>query len=324
MPRKDPSQAALDELRAMEQDEPSETGIARLRKLLGHRSNHVVGRAARLAREWQAEGLIPELLAAFERFLQDPVKKDPGCAAKQPIIEALDTLEHSNPEVYLTGIRHVQHEPSWGPPEDTAAGVRGASGHALLNCGYPDAYLEMASLLRDPEARTRRMAMESLGGTGAYQAELLLRVAVLAGDDEPDIVALGLQGLMRIDGARSLPFVRRFLTDDDPLVTEGAALAIGEARLPESFSVLRAAWNASGLRGTQSALLLPMALTRDEEAFAFLLEMVRDERERLAAAAVKALSIYTGQPDRVSAIQAAVDGRGSRDLAQVFRDVFEA
>ena len=323
MPKKDPSQQALDELRALEQDEPSDAGIARLRKLLAHRSNHVAGRAARLAGEWKAEGLIPELLSAFERFLQDPVKKDPGCAAKQPIIEALDTLEHSNPDVYLTGVRHFQPEPSWGPPEDTAAGVRGASGHALLNCGYPDAYLEMASLVRDPQARTRRMAMESLGGTGAYQAELLLRVAVLAGDDEPDIISLGLQGLMRIAPERSLPFVRGFVADSDPLVAEGAALAIGEARLPESFPTLRAAWESRGWYGRQSALLLPLALTRDDGAFAFLLGVVREEREGLAAAAVKALAIYEGQAERVAAIQAAVDSRGSRDLAQVFGRVFE-
>jgi len=323
MPKKDPSQAALAELRSMELEAPSEAGIARLRKLLAHRSNHVVGRAAKLAGEWRAESLVPALLAAFERFLEDPVKKDPGCAAKQPIIEALDALEHSDPEVYLLGVRHFQPEPSWGPPEDTAAGVRGASGHALLNCGYPDAYLEMASLIRDPEPRTRRMAMESLGGTGAYQAELLIRVAVLAGDSEPDIVSLGLQGLMQIAPERSLDFVRGFLRHSDPLLAEGAALAIGEARLPESFNILKAAWDAQGWRGPDSALLLPMALTRDDGALAFLLEIIRDERERVAAAAVKALSIYAGQSDRVADIRAAVDDRGSRELALVFNQVFE-
>jgi hypothetical protein len=49
MPKKDPSQDALRELRAMEADEPSPDGIARLKKFIAHRSNHVVGRAAKLA-----------------------------------------------------------------------------------------------------------------------------------------------------------------------------------------------------------------------------------------------------------------------------------
>lgn len=323
MPRKDPGKQALDELRALERESPSEAGIARLRKLLDHRSNHVVGRAARLARDWDAEALIPELLAAFERFMEAPEKSDPGCAAKQPLIEALDTLGHSNPDVYLAGIRHFQHEPVYGGSEDTAAGVRGANGHALLNCGYADGFLEMAALVRDPEARTRRMAMESLGGSGAYQAEIILRVAVLAGDPEPDITSLGLQGLMRIAPERELPFVRGFLADRDPLVAEGAALAIGEARLPESFRILRDAWDAAGWRGPMPGLLLPMALTRDEAAFGFILQVIRNERERVANEAVKALSIFAGQEDRVAAIEAVLDERGSPELLQAFRRIFE-
>ena len=54
MPKKDPSQDALRELRAMETDEPSPEGIARLKKFIDHRSNHVVGRAAKLAMLWNA------------------------------------------------------------------------------------------------------------------------------------------------------------------------------------------------------------------------------------------------------------------------------
>lgn len=307
----------------MERDEPSPEGIARLRKLLGHRSNHVVGRAARLAGAWGAAEAIPELVGAFDRFLQLPVKTDPGCEAKQPVIEALFALGHSDPEIYLSGVRYRQPEPSFGPPIDTAAGVRGASGHALLYTGYPDAWFALVALLNDPEPRTRRMAMESLGGSGSYHAELLLRMAVLAGDAEPDITALGLQALMLVEPERSLAFVRRYLDDRDPVVAEGAALAIGEARLPESFPVLRKAWNSQRWSADRAALALPIALTREDEACAFLMDVIRDERERLANAALKALSIYASQPDRVAEIRAAVDARGSRELAQTFNQVFE-
>ncbi len=240
-------------------------------------------------------------------------------------------------------MRYIQREPvygggvayfgprsgDWREPEprgsqDTAAGVRGASGHALLNMGYPDAYLEMASLVRDRDPRTRRMVMESLGATGSYQAELLLRVAVLASDDEPDVVALALQALMKLAPERSLPFVRSCLHTYNEVIAEGAALAIGEAHLPESFPTLRTAFASPMLQSPKSTLLLPMALTRDEAALAFLLGIVRNDRAPLARAALKALSIYRSQPERVTAVRDAVDGRGEREMALLFNDLFES
>lgn len=323
MPKKDPSQEALRELRAMEGDDPSPEGIAHLRKLLSHRSNHVVGRAAKLAAAWNATELTGELAAAFFRFLESPVKTDPGCAAKQPIVEALDALESLDPGVYLAGIRHFQPEPSFGPPIDTAAGVRGACGHALLNMHHPDAWLEMAALLNDRESRTRRMAMESLGCSEAGEAELLLRMAVLSGDEEPDITALGLQSLMRVDAQRSLPFVKRFMSFMEPTVAEGAALAIGEARLPESFSVLQDAYAHPARMLSQNALLLPMALTREDGAFDFLIQVVRTERRPLALSALNALTVFMVDPFRVKAIEAAVKERGEPETRTRLEQLLE-
>jgi hypothetical protein len=307
----------------MEADDPSPEGIARLRKLIGQRSNHVVGRAARLAAGWNAVELTEELFTAFQRFLVAPVKSDPGCAAKQPIVEALDTLECTDPAIYLAGVRHFQPEPSFGPPIDTAAGLRGACGHALLNMHHPDAWFEMTALLNDPEARTRRMAMESLGCSEAGQAELLLRMAVLSGDDEPDVTALGLQSLMRVDARRSLPFVQGFMASGEPSVAEGAALAIGEARLPESFSVLQRAYDHPARMLPQNALLLPMALTREEQAFDFLLQVVRAERRPLALSALNALTVFMVDPLRVEAIEAAVKERGEPETRARLEQLLE-
>jgi hypothetical protein len=346
MPKKDPSQEALDEVRAMEHGESSDASIARLRKLLGHRSNHVVGRAAQLAGKWKAEDAIPELLAAFERFVASPVKLDPGCIAKQPIIEALCALNHNDPEIFLLAARHVQREPGftdgdpdqWKPPiarrqwkepealkskeDDTAATLRGTAGDGLLGCGYTDTHFVLASLLFDAESRTRRIAMESLVGAAAYSSELLIRAALLAGEPEGDIFSMGIQGLMAINAERSLPFVREFLSNPDVSVAEEAALAIGEARLPESFPTLRAAWDLPTWSESRTLLLLPMALTRDDAALDFLMELIQEGQKYLAESAITVLGIYNGQPERVTVIQAAVDSRRSRELAQVFERVF--
>ena len=226
MPKKDPSREALDTLRAMEQEEPGAVGVEQLRALLAHRSNHVVGRAARLAGEWKAKGLVPDLTVAFEYFMKDPVKRDPGCAAKRSIIEVLVALEHREPEVYLRGIAYVQPEPVYGGSEDTAAVLRGVCGEGLLECRYTDKYLVAASLVMDRDPRTRRVAVESLGRTETPEAELLLRMVVLADrlgegggpgrllrpdEEDADIIASALQGLMAIAPERSLDFVAGFL-----------------------------------------------------------------------------------------------------------------
>lgn len=337
MSRKDPSQEALETLRAMEQDEPNAAGVDQLRALLEHRSNHVVGRAARLGGEWKAEALIPALTVAFDFFMKDPVKRDPGCAAKRAIVEALVALEHREPEVFLRGIAYVQPEPVYGGSEDTAAVLRGVCGEGLLECRYTDKYLTVASLVMDRDPRTRRVAVESLGRTETPEAELLLRLVVLADrqgegaglgrllrpdEEDADIIAVALQGLMAIAPDRSLEFVAGFLRSEKATVAEGAALAIGEARLPDSFSILRRAYASPG--GPDLLMfLLPMALTRDEAAIEFLLGVVEEEATPYAAAAVEALAIYRGDPSWRTRIAEVVARRDGRQVTQAFRTAFE-
>src|ERR1700679_2352226 len=96
-----------------------------LRKALRDRNNVVCSRAAAVAGDLLLRDLIPDLLAAFERFLKEPVKTDPKCWAKTAIVKALKDLAHEDPEIYLRGMAHVQKEPVWGGQEDSAAVLRG-------------------------------------------------------------------------------------------------------------------------------------------------------------------------------------------------------
>ncbi len=73
--------AALDSLRQQDR----EACIEPLRKALEHRNNFVVAKAGDLARDFQLQQLLPELLAAFERFFDNPVKTDPQCWAKNSL-----------------------------------------------------------------------------------------------------------------------------------------------------------------------------------------------------------------------------------------------
>src|SRR6202011_1733004 len=66
----------------------------KLRKALRDRSNYVVSKAAAVISDLSLVDLVPDLLAAFERFLIDPVKSDPQCWAKIAIAKALKDLGH--------------------------------------------------------------------------------------------------------------------------------------------------------------------------------------------------------------------------------------
>src|SRR5258708_33043006 len=61
--------AAIDELR----QQPPKSALEPLRKALGHKNNYVVAKAADLARDFELNELLPELLAAFDRFFDDAI-----------------------------------------------------------------------------------------------------------------------------------------------------------------------------------------------------------------------------------------------------------
>jgi hypothetical protein len=52
---------------------PEEAAIAQLRRALKDRSNYLVAKAAAVATVRQFQALVPDLLAAFDRFMEDPV-----------------------------------------------------------------------------------------------------------------------------------------------------------------------------------------------------------------------------------------------------------
>ena len=137
-------------------------------------------------------------------------------------------------------------------------------------------------------------------------------------DEEPDISSLALQSLMKCAPDRSLEFVKRYLRGDEPDMVSGAAMAIGEARLPDSFAILRGAMEGPGARHNRYAFYLPLALTREPEAFEVLLEALCEERRHEALAAVKALAVFFGDPERVARVEAVVSARGERDLVELF------
>jgi HEAT repeat protein len=272
--------AALDALR----EQSSEMRVTAMRKALGHNNNFIVAKAADLIREFGLADLIPEMLAAFDRFFDDPVKNDPQCWAKNAISRTFAAMELQDEAVFLRGMRHIQLEPVWGGQSDTAGTLRATCALALVQCRSlteRDLLAHLVELLADKDKTVRVEVVRGIEQVGSTSASLLLRLlAVLGSDksaaDEPEVLGACYGGILRIEGVRAIPWVRRFLIAADDNAAE-AALAIAGTHSPEAFEVLRASFVKAPDPWWRSVLLSAISLTRQDAALEFLLELVGKE-----------------------------------------------
>jgi hypothetical protein len=317
--RRDPTEAQLDRLAALRAAPlPRPELLDELRGMLRAKSGHVAAKAARLAGELQLAELQAHLRAAFEERLVNPLRRDPQCAAKTAIAQALLDLEATDDAVFRRGIRHVQREPVWGGTVDTAAELRGLCALGLAALGGPGSSLELVRLLVDPETQTRVLAARAIAAAGFVGAEEVLRLKVLTGDAEQEVLVEALAALLRIAPERSLLFARELLDGDDASRAAGAALALGEVRVEGGFELLAAALETG--RPEPSTTLLALATLRTEPAIELLLATVAEGPGHLARKALRALAVYREDEALVErAREAATDGA---ETARAFRQYF--
>lgn len=319
----DPLEASFAELRTAREDPHAESSLAALRRALAHKSAHVAQRAAEIARDFELHVLEPDLVAAFPRFLVDLPRNDAGCVAKTAIVEALAHLGSEAPEVYLAGVRHVQKEPSFGPPVDTAAGLRGACGMGLVRIAHREAYELVAELLADPEERTRTVAAEAVGYGGSELGAPLLRLKVLVGDREPRVLGACFASLLQIAPLQSLPFVARFLEAPADEVRELAALALGESQRSEALPLLVAFAERARAPEALRAGLLAISFLRSEAALDHLVGLVAEAPTRVAREALHALRIHRERAGFGDRLRAAAAAREADDVRDALREALE-
>jgi HEAT repeat protein len=266
---------------------------ATLQKALEDRHFRVVAKAASLVGERSLHERTKDLIAAYARFLDDPIKRDPSCIAKQAIVRALITLDCQDVNFYLAGIRYRQLEPVWGGTADTAIDVRCSCAMGLAASGYTRAIHELTELLNDPEARARSGAARAISCCHPQEAEALLRFKVLIGDAEPEVIGECFTALLAIAADACLPLVAKYLSGTDPALADLAALALGESRHPGALAHLRAAWDEVYVPEPKRAVLLrAAALHRTEPAFEWLLGIIESGKRAHADIAVDALAVY--------------------------------
>lgn len=312
--------AALEQLR---EHPDAAANLIALRKALTHQNNYIVAKAAKIAKQLGMKDLIPDLLAAIDRFFINAGKSDPQCWAKNAIVEALAEFGHDESAVFLRGLRHVQMEPVWGGQEDSAGPLRARCALALVQCrdlSDTDLLSHLIELLADPDRTVRVEAVRAAGNVGSAQAALLLRLRALMGDEEPEVTGACLASVLSIQGAGAIDFVSGFLRKDEDTARE-AALALASLHDSRAFVLLKQRWDDAGGRTLRPVLLTAMALTRVPEAIDFLISLIEGDSQH-AGAAVEALAPMRSSDEIRVRTAAAVDRSGNARLRALFDQHF--
>ena len=268
--------AALDALR----DVAPETAKPALAKALGLRNNFLVAKAATVALHHQLTSLTPDLAAAFPRFLENAQKSDPQCWAKNAIAKTLAEFEYQDPELFLAGMRHIQLEPVWGGTEDSAGTLRGVCALALVQCRELNSHrvlTYLTPLFADKQLSVRVNIARAVEQVGTDSAALLLRLRAELASDEPELLGACYSGVLGLEGPSAVPWVARFLPPGDDAAAE-AALAIAQTHTPEAFEVLKGTFVRARDPWFRVAVLSAIALTRQQEAIDWLLDLIGNEK----------------------------------------------
>jgi hypothetical protein len=313
----DEQMAALEELRGRELDADA---VALVKKSLANRSNFLVAKAARLVEEAGLADLMPDLMAAYDRFFTNAEKTDPQCWAKNALSRALVKFDCRDKDVFLRGLRHHQMEPTWGGRSDTAGTLRGTCALAIVSCDGLDnqqLLVLLLDLLVDGDKSVRVEAVRALAQLGEPAVVVLRLRALIAGED-PEVLGQCFAALLAIERDAAIPFVAGFLEAGDDPAAE-AAFALAEVRNPAALGVLLDRQKGITDEWFGGVLLSAIELTRLPEAIDFLLGMIERE-EREAPAAIEALSRVAGGEELKARLERAVETTGSERLEKALRE----
>jgi hypothetical protein len=274
--------AALEALR----DAAPEAAEPELAKALNLRNNFLVAKAAALTLHHRLTDLTSNLAASFPRFLENGAKSDPQCWAKNALAKTLAAFEYQEPELFLTGMRHIQLEPVWGGSADTAGTLRGTCALALVRCRELDSHrllIHLIPLFADKELPVRVDAVRAVVQVGSDSAGLLLRLRAELASDEPELLGSCYSGVLALDGPAAIPWAAKFLSPENDAAAE-AAMAIAQTHTLEAFQLLCSTFAKVRDPWFRTVVLSAIALTRQQEATDWLLDLIANEQRHAADA----------------------------------------
>jgi hypothetical protein len=298
---------------------------AQLAKALNNRNNYLVSNGAAIAAELKCEELIPDLLAAFERFFIDAMNTDPQCLAKNAIAKALNALGHHGAEPYVRGTAHFSIRPTWGGRADTAATLRGTCALALTDCQLDDIEIltYLADGLADPDKSVRVNSAIAIDQLSRLEGALPLRLKLLTGDPEPDVVGQCSASFLSLGPKCAVAFVSRFLRSEDANIQLEAAGALAQSRDPEAIDSVKEFWQDLGLSlDVRRVVLINMGASPVRDAAEFLLSVVSSNSAELASSAITALATSRFHAELRERIAVAVNETARPDLRLLFEQKF--
>jgi HEAT repeat protein len=174
----------------------------------------------------------------------------------------------------------------------------------------------LVDLLPDKDKAVRTEVVRAIEQVGSPSASLLLRLRANLGNDEPEVLGACFSGILHIEGVSAIPRVARFLSTADDIAGE-AALALAATHAPVAFTTLRVCLENARDQWFRSVLLSAIALTRQDEATEFLLNLVKSESLH-AEAAIEAL-LRSAPPAELMERLKKLTSANPR-LSQVFAD----
>jgi HEAT repeat protein len=189
-----------------------------------------------------------------------------------------------------------------------------------------DLLTHLIELLGDKDKAVRAEIVRAIEQVGSSSAALLLRLRAILDsnlksrkpgqppEEEPEVLGACYSGILRIEGASAIPWVARFLADGDDSAAE-AALAIAGTHTPQAFETLKQRFNNASDPWFSAVLLSAIALTRQDAAVEFLLDVVRTESPQ-AEPAIEAILRSAPSDEIVKKLEALV--AGNPRLARAF------
>jgi HEAT repeat protein len=204
-------------------------------------------------------------------------------------------------------------EPVWGGRADTASNLRGICLLALPACSdlrREAVFRCLVDGLTDPAQTVRAEAARSVAQMGGDEAALLLRLKARSGESEPRVIGQVFDSLLAVEGSSAVPFVAAFLESGKEGIAAEAALSLGASRLEAAIEALQRAWSGTRDPDLRDALARALSASRQPQALAFLLDLVRNGRAAEATVAREALAIHRESPEIWRQVEAAAREAG--------------
>lgn len=294
-----------------------------IKTALVDRNNRVVAKAAEICEEKLLYKQESNLLTAYQRLLKNAVKADAHCTGKNAILRALVALDFNDVAFYQASLAYKQMEPVWGGSVDTAIDIRNSAAMGIISTSYSRALIELVDLLNDKEPSARIGAVRAIAYGNPYEAALLLRQKIATDDDEAEVIGECMIALLHVEPDHSLNLITAYLKNqDNEVLYELAALALGDSRTDDALKALKSAWEQTfAYQYTLRRILLrAISLHRSDAAFTWLLALIESADKVVISEIIELLAIYKHNKTLKKKLFTLLDKHSNREHMALLRE----